>query len=159
MTSAVDREIIISRLISAPRELVWRAWTDPNHVDAWWGPNGFRNETLHMDVKPDGMWRYIMHGPNGMKFPNRVKYIEVHAPVRLVYEHGDDVDEDPMRFDVKVDLIQRNGSTEVIMNSLFPTALQRNMVVEKYGAIEGGKQTLARLEQHLKTAPSSINEP
>lgn len=148
----MDREIILSRVVSAPRELVWKAWTDPKHVDAWWGPNGFRNETFQMEVKPGGMWRYIMHGPNGMKFPDRVKYVEVHAPERLVYEHGEDVDNDPMRFDVTVVFIDRNGSTEVIMHSIFPTAVQRNMVVEQYGAIEGGKQTLARLDGYLKSA-------
>lgn len=148
--STANREITITRVINAPRELVWKAWTDPKHVDNWWGPNGFTNETLQMDVRPGGLWLYIMHGPNGMKFHNRVKYVEVQEPERLVYELGSDEDNDPMRFDVTVDFIDRNGRTEVIMRSIFPTAVQRNMVVEKYGAIEGGKQTLARLEVHLR---------
>jgi uncharacterized protein YndB with AHSA1/START domain len=90
-----------------------------------------------------------MHGPNGMKFPNRGKYIEVEPIDRLVYEHGEDVDNDPMRFDVTVRFVAHGGTTELIMRSVFPTAVQRDLVVNKYGAIEGGKQTLARLEEFL----------
>jgi uncharacterized protein YndB with AHSA1/START domain len=85
-----DREIIITRTFDAPRERVWEAWTDPKQVIKWWGPNGFTNTLFEMDVKPGGVWRHMMHGPDGTDYPNKVVYIEVVKPERLVYSHGRD---------------------------------------------------------------------
>jgi uncharacterized protein YndB with AHSA1/START domain len=65
-TSSVDREIITSRVYDAPRELVFKAWTDPKHIARWWGPNGFTTTIHEMDVRPGGAWRFIMHGPDGV---------------------------------------------------------------------------------------------
>ena len=59
-----DREIVITRLINAPRELVFDAWTDPEQVGQWWGPSGFTNTTHKMEVKPGGVWRFVMHAPS-----------------------------------------------------------------------------------------------
>lgn len=75
-----DREIVISRLIHAPRELVFKVWTDPKHVAHWWGPNGFTNTIHEMDVRPGGVWRFIMHGPDGVDYPNKIVYKEVVKP-------------------------------------------------------------------------------
>jgi uncharacterized protein YndB with AHSA1/START domain len=61
--SEMGREIVIERIVNAPRELVFDAWINPKHVDQWWGPNGFTNTTSVMDVRPGGVWRYVMHGP------------------------------------------------------------------------------------------------
>lgn len=57
-----DREIVISRVVSAPRELVWEAWTDPKQVAQWWGPRGFSTTIEEMDVRPGGVWKHVMHG-------------------------------------------------------------------------------------------------
>ena len=56
-----DREITITRVFNAPRELVFKAWTDPKHVDRWWGPRGFQTQTSEMDMRPGGVWRFVMH--------------------------------------------------------------------------------------------------
>jgi uncharacterized protein YndB with AHSA1/START domain len=63
-----DREIVISRVLDAPRALVFDVWTDPQHVGAWYGPRGFTITTLTMDVKPGGAWKFVMHGPDGVDF-------------------------------------------------------------------------------------------
>jgi uncharacterized protein YndB with AHSA1/START domain len=84
------QEIVITREIAAPRELVFDAWTDPKHVGHWWSPNGFTTTTHEMDVRPGGVWRFIMHGPDGVDYPNRIVYQEVVRPERLVYVHGGD---------------------------------------------------------------------
>ena len=80
-----DREISATRIFDAPRDLVWRAWTDPQQIVQWWGPNGFTTTTYHMEVKPGGVWRLVMHGPDGRDYPNRITFLEVVEPERLVF--------------------------------------------------------------------------
>ena len=144
---ASDREILMERVFDAPRELVWTAWTDPKHVDQWWGPNGFRNETFSMDVRPGGMWRYVMHGPDGKDWQNWIRFEEVSKGERLVYSHGDG-DSDEPHFHVTVTFEEQGRRTKVSMRSVFPSA-EACAAVKKFGAVEGGQQTLARLAGHL----------
>ncbi|MFZ0544903.1 MAG: SRPBCC domain-containing protein, partial [Candidatus Promineifilaceae bacterium] len=63
MDSEKDRELVITRVFAAPRSLIFKVWTDPDHVAHWWGPRGFTLTTEVMDVRPGGVWRYVMHGP------------------------------------------------------------------------------------------------
>lgn len=84
-TSTADREIGTTRIFNAPRELVGKAWADPKHVALWWGPNGFTNTISEMSVKPGGTWRFVMHGPDGTDDPNKIVFLEVVKPERLVY--------------------------------------------------------------------------
>ncbi|HWK73891.1 MAG TPA: SRPBCC family protein [Povalibacter sp.] len=142
-----DREILITRLVDAPRELVWQVWTSPEHVGQWWGPNGFTTTIHEMQVVPGGVWRFIMHGPDGVDYPNRIEFIEVTRPQRLVYQHGDDKGE--IGFHVTVTFTEQAGKTLVTLRSLFPTAAARDFAVSKYGAIEGGRQTLGRLDAYV----------
>lgn len=147
--STADREIIITRRVKAPRALVFQAWTDPAHIDHWFGPNGFTNKTLSMDLRVGGQWKYTMTGPDGTVFPNLVVYKEISPVSRLAYDHGDW--ENPRLFEATVTFEEADGGTLVTLRSIFPTKEARDMVVEKFGAIEGGEQTLARLDEYLKT--------
>jgi uncharacterized protein YndB with AHSA1/START domain len=134
----------------APRELVFRAWTDPKHVSDWWGPMGFTTTTSEMSVKPGGLWRFVMHGPDGVDYPNRVVFQEVVEPERLVYQHGGEEDFASINFHVTVTFEDvGGGKTRLTLRSIFPTTEERNYVVEKHGAIEGAHDTLARLGEHL----------
>jgi len=148
-TSGSNREIVITRLIDAPRELVWNAWTDPVQVAGWWGPNGFTNTIHAMDVRPGGVWLFDMHGPDGTDYPNRIVFIEVVKPERLVYQHGSGEANDPAAFDVTVTFEAQGGKTRLTMRSLFATAAARDFVVKEFKAIEGGNQMVDRLERHL----------
>jgi uncharacterized protein YndB with AHSA1/START domain len=140
------REIVISRMFDAPRELVFDTWTDPAHVGAWWGPEGFTTTTHAIDVRPGGVWRFVMHGPDGTDFDNVVLYREIVRPERLSYQQGV---HEPDGFDVTVTFEEAGGGTRLTLRMLFPTAAARNFVVEKYGAIEGGHQTLSRLAEQV----------
>jgi uncharacterized protein YndB with AHSA1/START domain len=140
--------IVITRTVDAPRELVWIAWTDPRHIAHWWGPNGFRNTIHAMDVKPGGVWRFIMHGPDGTDYPNKIVYREVVRPERLVYDHSGDEEGDIHSFRATVTLSERNGKTEIVMASTFPSIAARDAVL-KFGALDGGCQTLDRLAAYL----------
>lgn len=153
-TTTTDREIIISRVFDAPRALVWEAFTDPEQVVQWWGPDGFTNTLYEMDVRPGGTWRHTMHGPDGTDYPNIAKYIEVVRPERLVYELRADVPDATEHFTATVTLEERDGGTEVTLRMLFPNAESRAQAAE-YGAIEGGQQTLARLAAHLQSRVAS----
>lgn len=144
-----DREIVGYRLLNAPRELVWKAWTDPNHVVHWWGPNGFTNTIESMEVRPGGVWKFVMHGPDGVDYPNRIAFIEVVKPEKLVYTHGSDETDHPGDFFVTVTFKDLGGKTELVMRSIFKTKEARDEVIEKYGALEGMNQTLSHLEEYL----------
>jgi len=141
---ASDREISASRLFDAPRELVWKMWTDPHHVAQWWGPRGFTNTIHEMNVRPGGHWRFHMHGPDGRNYRNEIVYHEIVEPERLVYDHISE----PF-FHVTATFREENGKTRVTLRSLFQSPEARRKVIETFGALEGMKQTLARLGEQL----------
>ncbi len=144
-----DREMVITRLIAAPPELVFEAWTTPEHLATWWGPNGFTTTTSAFDMRPGGVWRFVMHGPDGRDYENRITFDEIVRPERIVYRHGGGEDVKPVTFNTTVTFTPEDGKTRVTLRAVFPTAAERDRVVEEYGAVEGGKQTLARLDQYV----------
>ena len=145
-----DREIVITRVLNAPRELVFQAWTDPEHLIKWWGPRGFTNTFQEINIKPGGVWRFIMHGPDGTDYLNTIIFEKVVEPELLVYSHSENGAEDnPSSFHVTVTFEAQGNKTNLTMYSLFKTAEARDLVVREYGAIEGGNQTLDRLEEEL----------
>jgi uncharacterized protein YndB with AHSA1/START domain len=141
-----DCEIVIERTVNAPRDLVWRAWTEPEQIVKWWGPNGFTTTIHEMSVRVDGVWRFIMHGPDGKDYPNKVIYREIVKPERLVYDHSDD-DNGRDIFKSTVTFVAQGSKTKVTLRARFPSKAARDTAA-KY-AIDGGNQTLARLDQHL----------
>jgi uncharacterized protein YndB with AHSA1/START domain len=149
-SSTADREIVMTREFDAPRELVWEAYTDARHLPHWFGPNGFTLTMIEIDVRPGGVWRYTMHGPDGTDYPNRQTYQEVVRPERLVYWHGEDEDDDPGAFHVTIRFDDLGGRTRVTQRMVFNTAKQREGVIQ-FGAVELGQQTLARLAAYLET--------
>ncbi|TAL46485.1 MAG: hypothetical protein EPN92_06135 [Chitinophagaceae bacterium] len=156
ITDTSSRELVITRLVNAPREMVWEAWTNPEHVKHWWGPDGCTNTIHEMEVKPGGVWRFMMHGLNGMDFPNKIVFNEVVKPERLVYTHSSEDENDPNLFHTTVTFDDKGEKTFITMRGVFATAEERDRVVKEYGALEGGKQTLRRLEEYLS---QMNNEP
>jgi len=145
-----DREIIISRLIDAPRELVWEAMTKPEHVVHWWGPNGFTNTLQKMDFRVGGEWHHVMHGPDGRNYPSRSVYTAIDKPHRIEFCTGGTYKGDPNAiFEAIWTFEVVDGQTKVTIHLLFPDAEARKMALEKIGAIEGGNQTLARLAGYV----------
>jgi uncharacterized protein YndB with AHSA1/START domain len=156
--SAESREIVVTRIINAPRELVWEAWTDPKRVVHWWGPDGFTTTIEKMDVRVGGVWKHVMHGPDGTDYPNKSIFTEVVKPERISYTHGGSKKGSPeVSFEATWTFEDLGGKTRVTGRSLFPTAEARDLVVKVYGAIEGGKQHLARLDGYLAGAPAAAS--
>ena len=147
LTGAVDRQIVLVRVFETPREVVYRAFTEQEQVAKWWGPTGFSLTIHEMDVRPGGTWRFIMHGPDGVDYPNTIVYEEVISPERLVWTHSGADDEPSFRSTVTFDEFM--GMTALTMRMAFETAEERDLVVKTHNAIEGGNQTLDRLGEHL----------
>lgn len=145
-----DREFIITRLLKAPRELVYQAWTQPEHVVHWWGPTGFTNTIQHMEVREGGEWTFIMHGPDGTDFPNRIEFVEVVEHERLIYIHGSGIENDPKQFIVTVNFVEVGEHTRLTMRAIFPTAENLRKVIEEFGALVGARQHMDKLEAYLE---------
>jgi uncharacterized protein YndB with AHSA1/START domain len=148
--TASDREIIVSRTIEGPRRLVFEAFTDVTHLAQWWGPNGFTTTTHAFEFRPGGVWDFIMHGPDGSDSPNWIEWREIVPPELIDYLHGER-EGDPRAFASTVTLVERGTATEVTMRAVFKTKEQCDEVIERYGALEGGKQHLDRLAAYIVT--------
>jgi uncharacterized protein YndB with AHSA1/START domain len=153
---ASDRDIVITRDFNAPRELVWLAMIDPQHLVHWWGPHGFTTTIEEMDVRPGGVWRLVMHGPDGVDYPNHSVFTEVIKPERIAFSHGGSREGGPdAKFEATwtFEAIEAR-KTRVTIRMIFPSSAERDQTVKEYGAIEGGKQTLERLAAHLEKMES-----
>jgi uncharacterized protein YndB with AHSA1/START domain len=149
-----EREIVVSRVIEAPRDLVFEAHSEVRHLSKWFGPTGFTTTTHAFDFRPGGVWDYTMHGPDGTDYPNHVEYLEISPPEKIVLRHGSKKD-DPDAFISTVTFDERAGDCEVSLRSVFKTREQRDLVVDRYHAIEGAQQTLSRLDVYVKTDRST----
>jgi len=140
-----NRELVISRVFNAPKELVWKVWTEPEHIKQWWGPNGFTNTILQMDVKPGGVWDLIMHGPDGTDYKNKSVYKEVVKYEKLVYDHVSGP-----KFQFTVTFKEQGKKTLISIQMLFETAEMRDQTVKTFKADEGLRQNMEKLEVYLE---------
>ncbi len=147
-TETAGREISATRLLDAPRDLVWKTFTEPVHIAQWWGPDGFTNTIHHMDVRTGGAWNFIMHGPDGRDYENKIIYVEVVRPERLVWDH---LSGPPFR--VTVNFKEEGSKTRLGYTMVFPSAEVRDKTVKSYNAVEGLNQTLGRLAAYLEKMP------
>lgn len=147
-----DREITITRYMRAPQALVWKACTEAEHIDRWWGPDGFTNCTLRMDFSVGGQWEYTMTGPDGKVWPNLITYREITPITRIAYDHGDL--ENPTWFEGELCFEEKDNGTVVTLRTVFPGKEMRDQAVEQVGAIEGGMQTLAHLAEYAENLRS-----
>lgn len=139
-----DREMTITRVVDAPREFVWKLWTEPEQVAQWWGPDGFTTTIEEMEVRPGGVWKHTMHGPDGTDYPNKSTFIEVVKPERIVFKHGGSKEASQgVSFRATWTFEEAENKARVTMHALFPTAEDLARVLREYGALEGGKQTLS----------------
>ena len=142
-SKTADREISITRILNAPKELVFEAWTDPKHLSEWWGPNGFTNTLQQMDLRPGGKWIHTMHGPDGTDYPNEATFTEIVKPDLIKFTHA------LPKFDVTVTFEAIGNKTKLTMRNVFETAEIRNFLAKEHGAVEGQVQTINRFEELL----------
>jgi len=145
--TATERELVITRLFDAPRELVFRMWTDPEHLAKWWGPTGFTAPSVEVDVTEGGAWRTCMRdSADGAEYWSSGVYLEVVPPEKLVFSFRWDPregqpDEDTL---VTVTFADRDGKTELTFHqSGFVTDASRD------GHLDGWRETLDDLAGRL----------
>lgn len=144
--------IIGSRVLDAPRELVFSVFTDPRHLAQWWGPDGFTTTTHSFDFRPGGEWRFVMHGPDRRSYQNRITYEEIVRPERIVYRHGGGDDVEPVQFRQTLTFEDLGDDcTRLTWHGRFPSAEERARVIKIYNADKGLSQTMARLVDYLTT--------
>lgn len=147
---SLDREIVLSRVINAPCDLVFEAWSDPRHLQQWFGPAGFKIETKEIDVRIGGIWRFDMIAPDGTVYPNRMQFRRIEKPRLIEIDHGSDKDDDPGIFRTTITFDQQSdGKTVLTMRQLHPTTAQREAGIG-FGAVEYGYQTLDKLAAHVE---------
>lgn len=144
------RAIITTREFDAPRAMVFQAWTDPEHLAQWWGPDGFSLNSESYDLRVGGQWRFVMHGPDGTDYDNVVTFEVIEQPARLVYSQGNRNDPEMFRTTVTFEALD-DRRTRITLHAEFRTAAERDRIAREFGAVEGAAQTLARLADHLAT--------
>ena len=150
-------QIITSRLLNAPRELVWKVLTSPDHIKHFWGPDGFTNTITQMDVKVGGQWLFTMHGPDGKDWPNRIIYRTVKEPSYLSFDHdGGEDDTSGHRFLGELELFEEGRITRIELRMTESTMEARDAVAQY--AVEGGKQNLERLAAYVAPLANPLNK-
>ena len=146
----IDREIVLTRVIDAPIDQVFRAWVEPARMFRWFGPRGFHCEVHQQsDATVGSVWRFDMIAPDGRRYDNRLEFLEIIPNERLVLDHGSDKDNDPHRFRMTITFAQQSdGKTVLTLRQLHPNKAQRDRTIG-FGAVELGYQTLDKLGEYL----------
>ena len=143
-----DREIVISRVIDAPRELVFEAFTQVRHLSRWWGPEGFSTTTRAFEFRVGGEWVFVLHGPDGTDYQEWISFTEIAPSERIALLHGE-FRGDPNAFESFLTFEPDGAATRIEMRTVFGTKELRDEAVEKHHAIEGGRQTLRNLAAYV----------
>src|SRR5690348_4106741 len=146
--ATAGREIVISRVIDAPRALVFEAFTRVRHLSRWWGPDGFTTTTRSFEFRVGGVWDFVMHGPDGTDYQEWIMWQEIVLPERIALLHGESRD-DPNAFTSVLTFEAAGEQTRIVMRTVFRTKELRDEAVEKYHAIQGGEQTLHHLATYV----------
>ena len=148
-------QIITTRLIAAPLELVWKALTTPEHLQHFWGPDGFTNTYKSFDLRVGGQARFTMHGPDGTNYPNRFIFLTVEPPHLLRFDHDNGGDgELNHKFVGELELTDEHGKTRVELRVIEESIAARDAVAQF--AVEGGRQNLDRLAAYV--APMAVEK-
>jgi uncharacterized protein YndB with AHSA1/START domain len=133
---------VISRVIDAPREQVFEAFTEVRYLSRWWGPERFTTTTRSFEFREGGEWDVVLHGPDGTDYSEWIRWL------RIALLHGESRD-DTNAFESVLTFAPDGAATRIVMRTAFPTKELRDEVVEKYHAIEGGRQTLSSLAAYV----------
>ena len=144
-SSTENKGLFLKRTLNAPIDLVWEAWTQPEHIANWWGPNGFTNTISKMDMRTGGEWNLVMHGPDGTDYDNKCIFREVVQNKKIVYEHIN-----WPKFLANVEFDAQGEQTQMKWKMEFESEEEFIQVVKKHGAEEGQKQNVVKLDAYLQ---------
>jgi uncharacterized protein YndB with AHSA1/START domain len=138
-----DRELLITRTLNAPVDLVWETWTNPEHIAQWWGPNGFTNTITKMDLRPGGEWLLVMHGPDGTDYKNKSIFKEIIPHKKIVFDHV------APNFTATIEFEAKGETTFLKWHMLFESVELFIQVVKTFKADEGLKQNVEKWQVYL----------
>ena len=144
MRTSPDREIVTTRTFKAPQKLVYKAWTDPDHLKNWWGPKGFTNTFNEFDLRVGGNWSFIMHGPVKGHYHNECIFVVIQEPVLLIWDRRS---KPIFQVEVVFEEITVN-ETKVIFKQKFKTSEECNKL--RPYVPEKNEENMDRLESELK---------
>ncbi len=149
VTTPSDREVSFTRVFDARRELVWRAWTTPEHVQQWMlGPKGWTMPVCEIDLRPGGDWHFVWRRADGSEMSMRGVYREVTPPERLVHTERWGP-EWPETINT-LTLTEKGSRTTVTLTTLYPSKKDRDAAL-KTGMTDGLSVSYDRLATHLET--------
>jgi uncharacterized protein YndB with AHSA1/START domain len=149
-------QIITTRLIAAPRELVWKVLTTPEHLKHFWGPDGFANTFKTFDLHVGYEARFTMHGPDGTDYPNRFVFLAIEPPRLLRYDHDNGGEGDfDHKFLGEIELTEEAGKTRIELRMTESSMAARDAIAGY--AVEGGRQNLDRLAAYVAPLADSKN--
>ena len=133
---------------------MYSAWTDPNQIQEWFGPEGMEIETREIDLIPGGTWRFDMIARDGTRYTSRMVFLRMEALALIEVEHGTDQENDPGKFRMLVTFDeQSDGKTVLTLRQMHPSKARRDTVIG-FGAVEYGGQTLKKLARHIARVTS-----
>lgn len=145
-----DNRLSVERFFPSPKELVFEAWSSPEHLSKWWGPNGFTITTHNMDFSDGGIWSFIMHGPDGTDYKNKIQFIKIDKPNLIQYKQSGEEETEDIKFQTKVIFEEVSDGTILKMEMEFATSEELQRVAREFGAIEGAEQHLNRLGEYIE---------
>lgn len=155
-TDSSEREFVMERIFDAPRELVFKAFSECKHLTHWWGPKGWTLPVCQMDFRPGGIWFYCMRGPAGEDACGKATYREIVEPERIVYtdafaDTAGNVLEGMPEIVVTLIFAEHGGKTKLTNQALFASVTDKETTLAM-GMVEGLTETLDRLETYLVQA-------
>jgi len=146
-----ENKVTYKRYYDVPIELVFEAWSSHEHLSQWWGPDGFTITTKSLNFSNGGVWDFIMHGPEGRDYQNKIQFTEIKKPHFIHYQHlghGEDVSD--VQFQSRITFEEAGEGTNLTMVQIFPSKEELERLAKEFGAIEGGKQHLGNLGKYLE---------
>lgn len=151
-TVVTGNKVVYKRYIDVPVQLAFEAWSSHEHLSQWFGPDGFTITTKSLSFTKGGFWEFVMHGPDGHDYKNKVQFTEIQKPHFIHYKHlGDGDGATDVDFLAKIVFEEVGDGTNLTMEQIFPSREELERVNKKYGAIEGGKQHIGKFAKYLET--------
>lgn len=153
-----EREIVIVRVFDAPRKMVYNAWTDPIHIAQWWGPKGFTTRVTELDLRPGGLCRYVMVGPDGTEYPVKGVFREIVPFEKIVatdeFDEGFEqlVEGELPQGIVTTTLFEDLGSKTQLTLHIMHESVEERRKHEKMGVIAGWNSSFDCLEDYMAKA-------
>jgi uncharacterized protein YndB with AHSA1/START domain len=139
-----DCEIVSIRIVNASQELVFEAWSNPNHLKNWWGPKGFTNTFNEFDLRPGGKWKFVMHAPEQGNFQNECEFVKIEKPLEIAWKRISK----PLFNVVATFEALSSNETKIIFRMVFETPEESNKL--RPFVVDKNEENFDRLEEELK---------